>query len=251
MKNEEILLSIILPAYNESDRLASCMEKVSAFVEAQKFPVEVLIIENGSTDNTLQIAKTFKARYSWLHVYHEDTPGKGNAVRRGMLEARGKYRFFADVDFSMPIDEILHFIPPELSDYDVAIGSREASGAKRINEPSIRHFTGRVFNLVVSLITVKGIKDTQCGFKCFSAKAAEELFSVQILNGWAFDVEVLFIAQKYGYKIVEVPVRWYYDDHSKINIFKDSIKMFKELIQIRKNYKKGIYKNVRNKTQKI
>ncbi|MHC1773043.1 MAG: dolichyl-phosphate beta-glucosyltransferase [Flexilinea sp.] len=240
--NSEILLSIILPAYNEEERLPECMEKVAQFVADQKFPVEVLIIENGSRDNTLELAKKFTEEFSWLRVFKEDKPGKGRAVRRGMLESRGQYRFFADVDFSMPIEEISHFLPPFLSGYDIAIGSREGKGAIRYNEPAFRHITGRVFNWVVRIMAVHGVQDTQCGFKCFSAEAATKLFSVQLLDGWAFDAEVLFIAQHYGFKILEVPVRWYYDGHSKISVIRDSWKMFKELLQIRKNYYSGCYK---------
>ena len=240
---QEILLSLILPAYNEEKRLPECMEKVAKFIKQRGEPIEVLLVENGSHDRTYEMALEYAKKYPWLKVFHEETPGKGNAVRRGMLEGRGKYRMFADVDFSMPIDEISRFIPPELSDYQVAIGSREVKGAVRYNEPATRHFTGRVFNLIVRiLLGLPGIHDTQCGFKSFSAEAAEKLFSVQRINGWAFDAEVLFLAKQYGYKIIEVPVQWYYDGNSKINVIQDSIKMFRELLQIRANYRKGLYK---------
>ena len=236
-------MSLILPAYNEEKRLPECMEKVAKFIKQRGEPIEVLLVENGSHDRTYEMALEYAKKYPWLKVFHEETPGKGNAVRRGMLEGRGKYRMFADVDFSMPIDEISRFIPPELSDYQVAIGSREVKGAVRYNEPATRHFTGRVFNLIVRiLLGLPGIHDTQCGFKSFSAEAAEKLFSVQRINGWAFDAEVLFIAKQYGYKIIEVPVQWYYDGNSKINVIQDSIKMFRELLQIRANYRKGMYK---------
>ena len=245
---QEILLSLILPAYNEEKRLPECMEKVAKFIKQRGEPIEVLLVENGSHDRTYEMALEYAKKYPWLKVFHEETPGKGNAVRRGMLEGRGKYRMFADVDFSMPIDEISRFIPPELSDYQVAIGSREVKGAVRYNEPASRHFTGRVFNLIVRiLLGLPGIHDTQCGFKSFSAEAAEKLFSVQRINGWAFDAEVLFLAKQYGYKIIEVPVQWYYDGNSKINVLQDSIKMFRELLQIRENHRKGMYRQVKSK----
>ena len=245
---QEILLSLILPAYNEEKRLPECMEKVAKFIKQRGEPIEVLLVENGSHDRTYEMALEYAKKYPWLKVFHEETPGKGNAVRRGMLEGRGKYRMFADVDFSMPIDEISRFIPPELSDYQVAIGSREVKGAVRYNEPATRHFTGRVFNLIVRiLLGLPGIHDTQCGFKSFSAEAAEKLFSVQRINGWAFDAEVLFLAKQYGYKIIEVPVQWYYDGNSKINVLQDSIKMFRELLQIRENHRKGMYRQVKSK----
>ena len=238
---QEYLLSLILPAYNEEKRLPECMEKVAGFVSSHKDPIEVILVENGSKYRTYEIGCEYAEKYPWLKVLQEKKPGKGNAVRRGMLEARGRYRMFADVDFSMPISEVDHFIPPALSDYQVAIGSREVPGAVRYNEPPNRHFTGRVFNLIVRILAVPGIHDTQCGFKCFSAEAAETLFSVQRIDGWAFDAEVLFIAQHYGYKIIEVPVQWYYDGNSKINVIKDSVKIFRELLQIRQNYNSGLY----------
>lgn len=240
---QRVLLSLILPAYNEEKRLPECMEKVAGFVASYPEPIEVILVENGSRDRTYELGLEYAAKYPWLTVLKEQTPGKGNAVRRGMLEAHGRYRMFADVDFSMPISEVSNFIPPILSDYDVAIGSREVKGAVRYNEPVTRHFTGRVFNLIVRiLLGLPKIHDTQCGFKSFSAEAAEKLFRVQCIKGWAFDAEVLFIAKHYGYKIIEVPVQWYYDGNSKINVIQDSIKMFRELLQIRRNYREGKYK---------
>lgn len=238
---QEYLLSLILPAYNEEKRLPECMEKAAGFIASHKEPIEVILVENGSSDFTYEMGMKYAEQYPWLRVFHEKKAGKGSAVRRGMLEARGRYRMFADVDFSMPIEEVDHFIPPALSDYDVAIGSREVKGAVRYDEPAIRHFTGRVFNLIVRILAVPGIHDTQCGFKCFSAEAAEKLFSLQKIDGWAFDAEVLFLAQHLGYKIIEVPVQWYYDGNSKVNVLSDSLKMFRELLQIRSNYRNGIY----------
>ena len=239
---QEYLLSLILPAYNEEKRLDECMEKVAGYLASRNDPIEVILVENGSSDRTYEMACGYAERYPWLKVLQEKKPGKGNAVRRGMLEARGKYRMFADVDFSMPVSEVDHFIPPTLSGYQVAIGSREVKGAVRYNEPPRRHFTGRVFNLIVRILAVPGIHDTQCGFKCFSAEAAEKLFHLQRIDGWAFDAEVLFIAKKFGYPIIEVPVQWYYDGNSKINVIRDSFRMLKELLQIRVNYFRGAYK---------
>ena len=237
----EYLLSLILPAYNEEKRLPECMEKCAGFVASHAEPIEVILVENGSSDRTYAMGLEYAKQYPWLKVIHEEIAGKGSAVRRGMLTARGRYRMFADVDFSMPISEVDHFIPPALSDYGVAIGSREVPGAKRYNEPPRRHFTGRAFNLIVRILAVPGIHDTQCGFKSFSAEAAERLFRVQRIDGWAFDAEVLFLAQRFGYEIIEVPVQWYYDGNSKVNVIRDSLKMLRELVQIRVNSAKGRY----------
>lgn len=240
---QDFLLSLILPAYNEEKRLPKCMEKVASFVASHKEPIEVIIVENGSKDHTYEIGLEYKTKYPWLKILQEKNPGKGNAIRRGMLEAHGKYRMFADVDFSMPINEIDHFIPPNIEDYQIAIGSREVKGSVRYNEPKIRHFTGRIFNLIVRiLLPLSNIHDTQCGFKSFSAETAKKLFSIQKINGWAFDAEVLFIAQKNGYEIKEIPVQWYYDGNSKINVLSDSLQMFRELLLIRKYFRKGYYK---------
>lgn len=240
---QEIFFSLILPAHNEQERLPGCIEKVAAFVSTFKYPIEVLIVENASSDKTFEMAESYAEKYEWLRAIKDDQRGKGRAVRTGMLAARGRIRFFADVDFSMPIDEIYNFLPPRMTDrFDVAIGSREAEGAVRYDEPELRHFTGRVFNWVVRILAVHGLKDTQCGFKCFTAEAAEKLFSRQKIDGWAFDAEVLFIAQQLGLRIIEVPVQWYYDGSSKIHIWSDAIKMIRELVQIRINAWKGLYK---------
>lgn len=237
----EVLLSIILPAHNEEERISACIEKVAAFLIKNNISAEVLVIENGSKDRTVEIVQAYEKKYSWLRLISTEIAGKGLAVKAGMLAARGQYRFFADVDFSMPVDEILLFIPPVRSGYSIAIGSREAKGSVRYDEPAFRHFTGRIFNGLVQVLAVPGIMDTQCGFKCFSAEAAEKIFPLQRMNGWAFDVELLYIARKNGIDIQEVPVHWYYDGQSKVNVLRDSVRMFRELLQIRKNGKAGFY----------
>ena len=227
-------LSIILPAHNEEQRLPQTLLLVDEFVQKQSFDIEVIVIENASSDRTLDIANSFAELHPYLKVIHEEQPGKGLAVKRGMLVAEGEYRFFCDVDFSMPIDQLPRFFPPQLEGVDIAIGSREAKGAVRYNEPFYRHFVGRVFNLMVWVLALPGINDTQCGFKCFSAKAVEHLFPLQTIDGWAFDVEILAIAKQLGYKIVEVPVPWYYMPQSKVNVIKDFVKTALELFKVRK-----------------
>ena len=135
-----------------------------------------------------------------LRILHEDLPGKGRAVRRGVLEARGDYRLIADADFSMPVDQINRFLPPACTS-DIAIASREAPGAKRYNEPGFRHLTGRVYNFWIRSLVLPGLQDTQCGFKCFRAGVAKDIFPRQTLTGWSFDVELLAIARRHGYSI--------------------------------------------------
>ena len=236
----EPFLSIVIPAHNEERRLPQTLEQVVAFVNQQSFAVEVLVVENASRDRTLQIAQDFAARHPAFRAIHEELPGKGRAVQKGMLAATGRYRFFADTDFSMPVGEILRFIPPSV-DVPVGIGSREAPGAVRYNEPSYRHVTGRVFNAFIRLLVLPNLQDTQCGFKMFRADAARDLFPRQTLMGWSFDVELLYIASRRGYPILEVPVPWYFNPESKINVLRDSWRMFTDLLAIRRNGRMGKY----------
>ncbi len=234
-------LSIIIPAHNEEYRLPQTLQEVDRFLAQQAYTFEVLVIENGSIDRTLEIANSFAATFPYLRVIHEDLKGKGRAVRRGVLEARGEYRFFCDVDFSMPVTEINRFLPPALEHTEVAIASREAPGAVRYNEPAYRHLAGRVFNNLVRLAALPGLQDTQCGFKCFHAPLAEEIFKRQTMMGWSFDVEVLFIAQRWGYKIVEVPIPWYHNSNSQVRMLNDSWRMARDILSIRRNAQKGLY----------
>jgi len=235
------LLSIIIPAHNEEHRLPGSLNKVLSFLQYQPYQAEVLVVENGSQDRTAEIALRFTERYPNLYLLREPKPGKGLAVRRGMLEAKGEYRFICDADLSMPIDEINRFIPPQLHDFDIAIASREIPGSARYGEPLYRHWIGRGFNLLVRTLTVPQIQDTQCGFKCFRALVAEDLFNTQILDGWTFDVEVLFIALKRGYEITEIPIPWYYIPGSRVNFLRDSLAMFSDLFRIRGNWRRGLY----------
>lgn len=235
------LLSLIIPAYNEEKRLPFTLDSLMEYLASQPYQSEVLVVENGSQDRTLEIAQDFSSRYPGLHVLHTDERGKGRAVRLGMLAAQGEYRFMCDADFSMPVDQISRFIPPTLDGYDVAIASREAPGAVRYNEPHYRHVVGRVYNWMIRLLALPGLQDTQCGFKCFRSVVAEELFNLQILTGWSFDVELLFIAQRRGYKIIEIGIPWYFNSESKIRVMKDSLQMGMDLLRIRLNAIRGAY----------
>ncbi len=234
-------LSIIIPAHNEENRLPQSLEQVFAFLSRQQYAAEVLVIENGSRDRTLEIANDYASRYRNLRVIQEQGRGKGMAVRRGMLEAGGQYRFMCDADLSMPVEEISKFLPPVLPDLDIAIASREAPGAVRYDEPRYRHLGGRLINLIIRLLILPGLQDTQCGFKCFRAAVAEDLFRHQTLLGWSFDIELLYIARRRGYTIREVPIDWYYRQESKVNAFSDSINMVRDIFRIHANARKGIY----------
>jgi dolichyl-phosphate beta-glucosyltransferase len=235
------LLSIIIPAHNEEHRLPSTLDTIDAFFKEQPYQAEVVVVENGSRDNTLAFCHAYEQRVNWLRVFHEDQRGKGLAVKRGMLEAVGDYRFICDADLSMPIAEVNRFLPPSLNNFDVAIGSREGPGAKRYNEPTYRHLIGRIFNTMVRVLTLPGLQDTQCGFKCFRAGVAEEVFRLQTLGGMSFDVEVLYIARRLGYRIAEVGIPWYFNAESRVKLIDDSMRMAADLIQIRRNGRAGLY----------
>jgi dolichyl-phosphate beta-glucosyltransferase len=241
MPESSPFLSIIIPALNEEERLPATLEQVFGFLGRQDYTSEVLVVENGSTDRTLEVAQEFSRRHPDLRPLHESQRGKGRAVRRGMLEARGAYRFICDADLSMPIGELTHFLPPELTGVEVAIGSREAPGSVRYHEPLRRHLSGRVFNWLIRLLVLPGLDDTQCGFKCFTAAAAQDIFPRLTLLGWAFDVEALYVARHHGYRIVEIPIDWYFNPQSKVSLLRDSARMAADLFSIRQNARLGRY----------
>lgn len=229
-----------MPAHNEETRLPRALGQAFAFLKQQDYAAEVVVVENASSDRTLQVAQETARSQPDLRVLHEDLPGKGRAIRLGMLEARGEYRFFADVDFSMPVEQINRFLPPACRS-DIAIASREAAGAVRHNEPPYRHFTGRVFNFFIRTLVLPGLQDTQCGFKCFRRIVADDIFRYITLPGWTFDVELLAIARRRGYTITEVGIPWYFNADSKVSILRDSAHMFFDLLTIRRNARRGMY----------
>ncbi|HET7011486.1 MAG TPA: dolichyl-phosphate beta-glucosyltransferase [Anaerolineales bacterium] len=239
-------LSVIVPAHNEERRLPSSLARIRSFLAAQAYESELIVVDSGSTDGTAAVARRHAADSHGLRLFQEALPGKGRAVRRGMLEARGDYRFICDADLSMPIEELPRFLPPAQPSADIAIGSREASGARRYGEPAYRHWIGRVFNATVRLLAIPDFQDTQCGFKCLRAGPAEDLFSVQRMDGWSFDVEMLYIALRRGYRIVEIPIPWYFEPGSRVRIVQDSFHMLIDLFRIRRNWARGLYARTRD-----
>jgi glycosyltransferase involved in cell wall biosynthesis len=241
MPVEPPFLSLVIPAHNEESRLPATLEQVFAFLTLQNYAAEVIVVENGSTDRTLEIAQSFANRHNQLKVIHTDERGKGLAVKQGMLAARGEFRFFADADFSMPVSEINRFLPPAMPDCDIVIASRETPGAVRYNEPFRRHLSGRIFNALIRLVVLPGLDDTQCGFKCFRARVAEEIFPHQTMPGWSFDVELLYIARRKGYRIREIGIPWYFNPETKVSLVRDSLRMASDLFAIRRNARRGLY----------
>jgi dolichyl-phosphate beta-glucosyltransferase len=236
-----VFLSVIIPAHNEENRLPDTLEQVLRFLDVQSFTSEVIVVENGSSDNTLGVAQKFAGQHKRVRVLQSER-GKGTAVKHGMLAAQGEYRFMCDADLSMPVEEISKFIPPALEDIDIAIASREAKGAVRYNEPPYRHLGGRGINFLIQLLILPGLNDTQCGFKCFRADVAEKLFNKQTLTGWSFDIEVLYIARRYGYHTHEIPIHWYHDAETKVRALPDAIRMFQDIFRIHANAWRGFYK---------
>lgn len=234
-------LSVIIPAYNEERGLPETLRSLTAHLAARPWQWEIRVVDDGSTDATRQVVERFSASDLRVRLQAEPHRGKGGAVRAGMLAARADYRFMCDADLSMPVHEIDRFMPPALGDIDVAIGSREGAGARRVGEPFLRHLAGRAFNSVVRSSTVPGIHDTQCGFKMFTAAAVEAIFPYATVDGWAFDIEVLYIARLRQLRVREVPIEWHFRADSRVRMFRDSVSMLRELAAIRARARRGIY----------
>lgn len=234
-------LSIIIPALNEEQRLPPTLAKIEAFLGTQSFSAEIIIVDNGSKDGTAGFVQSYMITHPQVKLIQLAERGKGRAVKAGMLAADGDHRFICDADLSMPIEEVVKFLPPNDKGFEINIGTREGPGAERIGEPAYRHLMGRINNLIIKVMALPDFEDTQCGFKMFSRKAAEDLFAVQLMNGIGFDVELLFIAKKRGYSIREVPITWYFDPDSRMRLVQDSLNMLREIWEIRQNWKKGLY----------
>jgi len=235
------LLSIIIPAYNEEKRLPHTLEKVCQFVQQQNYQAEIIVVENGSSDRTFEVAQAFAKNCALYRAIHLDTRGKGLAVREGMLAAQGDYRFMCDADLSMPIAEVNRFLPPVLTDFDIAIASREAPGSIRYNEPPYRHWGGRGINLLIRLLALPGLHDTQCGFKMLRANVAEDIFGCLRIPNWSFDIEMLYIARMRDYRILEIPIPWYFNSETKLDPFHDALNMLFDILTIRRNARQGLY----------
>jgi dolichyl-phosphate beta-glucosyltransferase len=241
LNTDSPFLSIVIPALNEEKRLLSSLAKIDAFLKQQDYSYEVIVVDNGSTDRTQEVVNAFAKDHSYVKFMQLAERGKGRAVKVGMLAANGNYRFICDADLSMPIEEIANFLPPNDNGADVLIATREGEGANRVDEPEYRHIIGRIFNFIVKVTAVREFEDTQCGFKMFSRQAADDLFTVQQMNGIGFDVELIFIALRRGYKVIDVPITWYYNDDTRMRLVQDSLHILVEIWQIRQNWRRGVY----------
>jgi len=236
-------LSIVIPAYNESARIERTLERVMSCVERQGWDAEVLVVDDGSKDRTPEIIQAWMQRYPRLHlIKNEGNRGKGYSVRNGLLQAAGEIVMFTDADLSAPMEEAELLMAAIRDGADVAIGSRWLDKQRQtIHQPLYRRFFGRCFNWVTRIIMGLPFKDTQCGFKAFKRSAAQIIFRLQRIERWGFDPEILFIAQKIGYDIREVPVTWGHDERSRMSYLKDGMKMLEEMAVIRANSVAGRY----------
>jgi len=231
-------LSVVVPALNEEDRLPGTLERITSHLGRRGEAYEVLVVDDGSHDRTAERAEAAGATV----LRNEANRGKGFAVRRGMLAARGGRRLMTDADLSTPIEELDRLGARMDEGHDVVIGSRALPGARiEVRQPWYRENTGRLFNFFVRALAVPGIMDTQCGFKLFSAEAARAVFSAARVDGFSFDVEALFLARKKGYRIAEVPVRWRNDAATRVSLVRGFL-AFPDLLRIRANAWSGRYR---------
>jgi len=253
MSKKKYDFSIVIPCYNEEERILSTLNKVVSFMNAYNPSYEVIIVDDGSKDSTVKLVNNYISTRDNIYLIENPHKGKGFAVRTGVLMSEGKYILMSDADLATPIEELKRLLVwIEGNNYDFVIASREGLGAKRTDEPFIRHLMGRVFNLLIRIIVMINFKDTQCGFKLFKGEEARLVFSKLILFGdsaeivkypkvTAFDVEVLVIAKNIGLKVKEVPVAWTYVATKRVSAIRDSLLMLSEIIKIRINDLFGKY----------
>ena len=227
--------SIVIPAYNEGSRLGATLEKVLAYAHAQGWNAEVLVVNDGSRDNTAEIVRAFVAKDPVLRlVENPGNRGKGYSVRNGMLNAKGDILLFSDADLSSPIEEASKLLQGLAAGADIAIGSRWLRAETQTQrQPLHRQIFGRIFNLMLRLTLGLKFKDTQCGFKAFTRSAAQTIFPLQKIERWGFDPEILFLARKKSFKVVEIPVAWGHSGDTRINPLADGSRMFWEMLRIR------------------
>jgi glycosyltransferase involved in cell wall biosynthesis len=236
-------LSIVIPAYNEGARIEQTLDRVMSCVLAQGWDAEVLVVDDGSKDNTAAIVERWMRVHPRLHlVKNAGNRGKGYSVRNGLLQAAGEIVMFTDADLSAPMEEAERLMAAIAAGADVAIGSRWMDRTRQtIHQPLYRQFFGRCFNWITRRVMGLPFKDTQCGFKAFRRGAAQVIFRLQTIERWGFDPEILFIARKLKYTIREVPVTWGHDERSRISYLKDGLKMLEEMAVIRANSVRGRY----------
>jgi dolichyl-phosphate beta-glucosyltransferase len=244
-----VKISVVIPAYNEEERIGATVLRIKDYLEKKGYEYEIIVVDDGSNDKTAEVVARFLPRSQGglpqiQLLQNKGNKGKGFSVKRGVLNSKGDYILFSDADLSTPIEELDKLLEYIKSGFDIAIGSRGLKESDvQIHQAWHRERMGKIFNLLVRIFVLRGIKDTQCGFKCFSRGVAYKLFPKQLLEGFGFDVEILYLARKKGYSIKEVPVKWYNSPQTRVNALRDSIRMFMELVKIRINDWKGKYQD--------
>ena len=235
-------LSIVIPAYNEERRLPETLRRIRAYVEAKRADAEVIVVDDGSKDRTAVIVEETSASWLALRLVRNDSNrGKGNAVRHGVLEARGRMVLFTDADLSTPIEEADKLLAV-LGPYEIAIGSRAVDRSLiEIHQSRFRELAGVIFNKIVRAVTGVAFEDTQCGFKAFLRAPTRIVFEQQRMSWFGFDPEILFLAKRHGLRVAEIPVRWRHNLDTKIKMISDSVRMFGEVLKIRWNWLLGRY----------
>jgi glycosyltransferase involved in cell wall biosynthesis len=252
VQSDSLLLSVVVPAYNEAQRLPDSLRQIMAYLDVQPYRSEVIVADDGSSDATAELAEQLAVGWPNLRLLRLDHRGKGFAVRAGALAARGEYVLLCDADLAVPIEDWERLRRVLENGFDVAIGSREGLGARRMGEPWYRHLMGRVFNMIVRVVAVGGIQDTQCGFKALRQSVAADLFErvriygadaprVQGAAVTAYDVELLFLARRRGYRIAEVPVPWRYGTETKVSPVRDSWRNLRDVLKVRWYALRGKY----------
>lgn len=245
LADSEIHLSIVIPAFNESERIGGTLDSFTAYLAQQDYAYEIIVVDDGSSDDTSGTVTHGITAQTWPHVNVIQLPanrGKGRAVAVGLVEARGAYRFFADADASTPIEEIEKFWPKFQAGADIVIASRSLPESDvRVHQAWYRENMGKIFNVILKLLALTPFKDTQCGFKGYTADAVEKVIPKQRIDGFAFDVEQLYIAQRLGLHIEEVAVTWVNSKRTTVNPISDSARMILESIGIRLNAILGRY----------
>lgn len=236
----EPFLCVVIPAFNEEKLIGDAIAQVSAHLSTKSYSWEIIVADDGSSDRTAEIvvdAAEGGTRVQLVQIPHR---GKGAAIQAGMLATNATWRFMCDADLSMPADQIDRFFVTEDPAYDIGVGSREAPGSRRIDEPWRRHVIGRVYNYAARLIAVRGLDDTQCGYKMYRGELAESIFGGQTFPGFGFDVEVLFLAQKQGALMEEIAIDWYYRQESKVSLIGGALG-FVDIFRVRLNNLRGVY----------
>lgn len=237
----DVDLSVVIPVYNEEAVIGGTVQAVAQHLSARELAHEIVLVDDGSSDRTIEIARRLERAYP-VRLFQSPHLGKGAAVKRGMLEACGTHRLFMDADHSTHIREWDKCAPWLQEGFEVVIGSRKMPGANvMVRQPPLREAMGKVFTRLTNTMLSTHVTDITCGFKTFHAEAAQRIFSLQRMDGWGFDAEILFVAKRLGYRIKEVPVVWADDASTKVHLVKDAARSFKELVEIRLGAMRGRY----------